>query len=521
MYYEEAEGKIYCDGANAEVRYSGEVESLKECSPMFREVFCLRLAQEVITTTTNDMNAWQALEQRAEQIIRHGYMTGQIQNETHISLKQEIYNRAVSLSHGVRTAKSTSEAATVHGTDYAGMKNPRNIEEIRVCRQSAGSVRDKLLQLYPWVFARKSAELTPAGTISGWSNGYVLPSDCLDVLAVLCDGEPADFEAVNDRVYCNGENASVRYTARVEDMGKWSSGFVDVFCYELAEEIISATTGSNEQVAILEQKKQALIADAYKTGTIKTETRIPVKQELYNRAIGLVKGLKTEKAEVLDTRYEDEISACRRGYDSIRDRLLQSYAWIFARKTEIPAQLSASVPGWRYTYLLPADCLKVNAVIGHDRRAGMAGTGCECVNVSEYSDTVELVDWETAGQELYANRDVVYVRYTARVEDYREWCAAFREAFVILLAIEVALNVVGDQNIIAILEQRLARIIEDARMNGLIRDETRLPVQRESVRAGNVGRMYLDYSGIPTWPCGDRRGRRLCYEDGTGKLCEW
>ena len=340
VYYEEAEGKIYCDGANADVRYSGEVESLKECSPMFREVFCLRLAQEVITTTTNDMNAWQALEQRAEQIIRHGYMTGQIQNETHISLKQEIYNRAVSLSHGVRTAKSTSEAATVQGTDYAGMKNPRNIEEIRVCRQSAGSVRDKLLQLYPWVFARKSAELTPAETISGWSNGYVLPSDCLDVMAVLCDGEPADFEAVNDRVYCNGENASVRYTARVEDMAKWSSGFVDVFCYELAEEIISATTGSNEQVAILEQKKQALIADAYKTGTIKTETRIPVKQELYNRAIGLLKGLKTEKAEVLDTRYEDEISACRRGYDSIRDRLLQSYAWIFARKTEIPAQLS-------------------------------------------------------------------------------------------------------------------------------------------------------------------------------------
>ncbi len=520
VYYEEADGNVYCDGANAEVRYSVEVMSLKDCSPMFREVFCLRLAQEVITSTTNDINAWQALEQRAEQIIRHGYMTGQIQNETHISLKQEVYNRAISLSHGARTLKSTSESATTQGIDYGGLKNPRNIEEIRVCRQSSGSVRDKLLQLYPWVFARKSAELTPTGTISGWDNGYILPSDCLDVLTVLCDGEPADFEAVNDRVYCNGANASARYTARVEDMAKWSSGFVDVFCYELAEEIISATTGSNEQVVVLEQKKQALIADAYKTGAIKTETRIPVKQELYNRAIGLVKGLKTEKADVLDTRYEDEISACRRGYNSIRDRLLQSYAWVFARKTEIPAQLSANVPGWRYTYLLPSDCLKVNAVIGQDRRASMPGSDCECVNISEYPDAVELANWETAGHELYANRDVVYVRYTACVEDYREWCAAFTEAFVLLLAIEVALNVVGDKNIVVILEQRLARVIEDAQASGLIREDTRLPVQRESERAGNVGRMYLDYSGIPTWPCGDRYGRRMCDEAGAGKFCE-
>ena len=170
--------------------------------------------------------------------------------------------------------------------------------------------------------------------------------------------------------------------------------------------------------------------------------------------------------------------------------------------------------------MLPDDCLRVIAVISNDRRSNWGG-GLTCRNVSDYSDNVELTDYETAGRELYANRDVVYVRYTARVTDSSKWTALFTEALVILMAIEVALNVVGDKNIIAILEQRLARLIEDAQMNGVIRDDTRLPKQKESIRTDSINRMYLDYSGIPTFPCNDYLGRRPCYEGGTGQLCGW
>ena len=524
VYYEETADRILCDGDGAAARYSSEVESLSNCPPMFREVFCQRLAQEVILSTTNDMNTWQALEQKIAQIIQHGYMNGQIQNETHISLKYKMYNRAISLARGVRSLKSTSEAAAAQGIDYAGMKNPRNIEELNVCRQSTERVRDKLLQLYPWEFARRNATLSSDYAITGWENGYKLPDDCLTVLTVLVDGEPVDYETSRGSlIYCNGAGAILRYTGRVESESLWSPAFVDAFCYELAEEIISATTGSNESIALLEQKKQALIADAYKIGAIKTETRIPARQELYNRAIGLVKGLKTEQPDILDNRYEDELSTCRRSHDSIRDRLLQSYAWVFCRKTETPAQLFESVPGWRYTYQLPSDCLKVIAVISNDRRSGW-GMESSCRNISDFSDMVELTDYETAGQELYSNRDVVYVRYTARIEDTTKWPSMFTEAFVILLAIEIAFNVVGDKNIIAILEQRLVRLIEDARMNGVIKEETKLPKQRESVRVGGVNRQYLDYSGFPTMPCGlgdYHYGRRPYYEGGTNELCGW
>ena len=142
--------------------------------------------------------------------------------------------------------------------------------------------------------------------------------------------------------------------------------------------------------------------------------------------------------------------------------------------------------------------------------------------VSDFSDMVELTEYETAGRELYANRDVVYVRYTARIEDNTKWAAVFTETLVILMAIEVALNVVGDKNIIAVLEQRLARLIEEAQMNGVIKEETGLPKQRESHRTGAVNRMYMDYSGIPTMPCGNfLAGRRPCYEGRTDELCGW
>ncbi len=518
--YEETDEFILSNASeDMTMRYTKSVEDIAHFDPIFKEVLCYELAQEIAAALMWNTEAITLLSQKEQLLIQDAYRTGAIQEETRIPLKEEIYNRAIGLTRGVRSLKPTSDVTGKQGMDNFSYANDRTDAEIRACRRCSESARDKLLQMYPWTFARKNTDLTSTGTISGWSNGYTLPLDCMQTLTILVNNEPVDYEVIGGNVYCNGAGASIRYTSKVEDMTQWPAGFVNVFCYELAEEIISATTGSNEEIALLEQKKQALIVEGYKIGTIKTETRIPAKLELFNRAIGLVKGLKTVNPDMKDVRYEDELSACRRGHDSIRDRLLQSYAWVFCRKTETPAQMSESVPGWKYTYLLPEDCLKVIAVIGRDRRADW-NNEYTCRNVSDYPDVVELMEYETAGQELYANRDVVYVRYTARIEDSTQCGAIFTEAFVILLAIEVALNVVGDKNIIAILEQRLARLIEDARMNGVIREETGLPKQRESQRVGGINRQYLDYSGFPTLPC-DYYGRRPCYEGGTGELCGW
>lgn len=523
--FEEANDVILCNASgDMSMRYIKAVTEISQMNAVFKEVLCYELAQEISAVLSWNADAISLFAQKEQALIQNAYRTGAIQEEVRVPLKQEIYNRAIGLARGVRTLKTTSDVAVQQGVDNYGILNDRTNAEIQACKRCYESVRDRTLQMYPWAFARMNAMLFEvSASVNGWSNSYALPDNCLTVLTVIVDDEPVDYEVIGCNLYCNGAGASIRYTGRVEDTSLWSPAFVDALCYELAEEIISATTGSNEGVAVLEQKKQALIADAYKMGAIKTETRIPAKLELFNRAIGLVKGLKTEQPDILDNRYEDELSACRRCYASMRDRLLQSYSWVFARKTETPALLSESVPGWKYTYMLPDDCLRVIAVIGKDRRADW-GMERECRNISDFSDMVELTEYETAGRELYANRDVVYVRYTAKIDDSTKWAAMFTEALVILMAIEVALNVVGDKNIIAILEQRLSRLIEEAQMNAVIRDDTRLPKQRESQRTGAVNRMYLDYSGIPTLPCETGYPyimRRPCYEGGTNQLCCW
>ena len=438
---------------------------------------------------------------------------------------RELCEQAIGLLRGKRLILSADELAWLNALDYANLVKAHAQDEAVVCALHFERVRDRLQQMYPWVFARKHYQYVS-------SVGGKLPDDCLTVLCVLQDGKPIEYDIRNEILQPNNAD-EVIYTAKVPTISHWPPIFCDVFIYSLAIEICPAVTGKPEYTQLLEQKMQGLIHQAQQIGAIKGETRLTFGEELYNRAIGLVRGQRTVKEtsttatqQGLDTagfvndRMTAEYQACVRAADSVRDYLLSGCAWVFARRTEIPARLSESVPGWRYTYMLPADCLRVIAVIGQDRRSSWGGDAT-CRNISDFSENVELTEYETAGKELYTNRDVVYVRYTARIEDSSKWDAVFTEAFVIKLAIEVALNVVGDKNIVAILEQRLARLIEDAKMSGAIREETRLPKQRESIRAGAVNRQYLDYSGIPTLPCADNYGRWACYEVGTNELCGW
>ena len=144
--------------------------------------------------------------------------------------------------------------------------------------------------------------------------------------------------------------------------------------------------------------------------------------------------------------------------------------------------------------------MKVIAVIAPDRRANFVN-GCDCVNVSEYSDNVELTDFETTDKMLCTNREVVYIRYTSRIEDTSKFTGTFTDALVIMLAIEVAYNVTDDKPRIQLLEQKLAMLIQEAKDNGEIKQESGLPKQRGSLRSTAREMPYLDYSGIPTMPC--------------------
>ena len=184
----------------------------------------------------------------------------------------------------------------------------------------------------------------------------------------------------------------------------------------------------------------------------------------------------------------------------MRDKLLSSYAWVFARKTDTPAMLSETVPGYKYTFALPSDCLKVINVITKDYRS-VYNRENNCEYMPEYPENVELVNYETTASELYTNCSAIYIRYTYKIEDITKWAAEFTEAFCVRLAVEIAFNTKLEPNVIKFLEQRYTQIIQEAQISRAINDESGLPKFREARRHTARQVPYLDYSGIPTRPC--------------------
>jgi len=386
--------------------------------------------------------------------------------------------RAIGFVRGKRLTLSANEKSMLEALDYDGLANAHAQDEAVTCARHFEFVRDRLLQLWPWTFARNTASLTSTGTEAGWSKAYSLPGDCLSVLAVLSNGEPVEWEEAAGKLLCNAASVSIRYTAKVTNTNKWAPAFEDAFCAALASEIAAAVMGDPNAIQLMEQRAQLSIQRAWQIGAIQPETRIPLKDELCNRAIGLIRGQRlpastsavaqeggADYAGLLNIRQQEETAACKRAFDSVRDRLLSLHPWVFARKTAAPAKLTASVTGWKYAYALPSGCLKTLNVI--------------------YRDKV-LAHFEITDK-LLCNHDPIEIRYTARITDTAKWSPEFTDAFCAALASEVEMAVTGRADIAAALEQKSQAIIQQAYMNGAIRSPSGLQVRSNH---------WLDYSGL-------------------------
>jgi hypothetical protein len=202
---------------------------------------------------------------------------------------------------------------------------------------------------------------------------------------------------------------------------------------------------------------------------------------LCERALSLIRGKRLEltgadrsRLEALDYDglvsggAQEEAISCVRYFAGVRDELLSLYPWVFARKSAAPAQLGVNpLPGWEYAFSLPADCLKVLAVTWNGRRS-----------LFRY--------YEIVGRTMGANVSPLHIMYTARITDTNLWDGAFSDAFCALLAGEMGASVMGEPQLIGMMEQRAALHIANARAAGLIAEAAQLPFELPE---------YLDYSG--------------------------
>tara|TARA_R110002072_G_scaffold247228_2_gene406390 strand:+ start:4129 stop:4758 length:630 start_codon:yes stop_codon:yes gene_type:complete len=137
-------------------------------------------------------------------------------------------------------------------------------------------------------------------------------------------------------------------------------------------------------------------------------------------------------------------------FDHVRDKLLRSHPWNFAKKYISPAALSGTVPGlWTYMYLYPADALRV---LGITNPAGREAPPLQYETGRNAADQYcVFTDAEDA--------EIVYV---SRVTNPEEFDTEFTVAFSYALASSVAMALTGDSNIAAKLEQQAQLTLNSA-----------------------------------------------------------
>jgi len=189
--------------------------------------------------------------------------------------------RAIGLVRGKRLVLSSSEKSMLEALNYEGLADAHAQDEAVACARHFEFTRDRLLAAHPWVFARKlavPARLTSAPSGAGWEYAFTLPSGCLKMLNVLCDGKVlAHYEIAGGTLLCGHESVSVRYTARITDTSQWASEFCDAFCAALAGEIAAAVIGDTNAIQLMEQRAQIAIQDGYRSGAIRSPAGLPVK----------------------------------------------------------------------------------------------------------------------------------------------------------------------------------------------------------------------------------------------------
>jgi hypothetical protein len=111
-----------------------------------------------------------------------------------------------------------------------------------------------------------------------------------------------------------------------------------------------------------------------------------------------------------------EALACVRHFAQIRDALLETYPWIFARKSAALAQLASSFGGWKYSYTLPSDCAKL-------------------LDLTWERFSIER--WEQAGSSVGCEYKPVTARYTAKITAPASWPAIFETVMTARLAAHI------------------------------------------------------------------------------------
>lgn len=158
----------------------------------------------------------------------------------------------------------------VQGIDLSAIEIPAHA--------AYANVVSELLELYPWSFATKRAQLAkmvdpPA---FGFSAQYTLPADAMYVLDLFSSSsgdkiKPDEYEIEGISILTDAPNVYARYISRGTRPSLFSESFVTAVTYGIAVRLARLTQGDAQQIQLLEQgydkyKNIARLNDTAKAG---------------------------------------------------------------------------------------------------------------------------------------------------------------------------------------------------------------------------------------------------------------
>lgn len=198
--------------------------------------------------------------------------------------------------------------------------------------------------------------------------------------------------------------------------------------------------------------------------------------QICNQAIGWLGGNRITSLDDGTT----EANLCKDNYEYLRDAVLETVDWSFAKK-QVRLTPLAATPDFRYDqqFLLPADLLRI-------------------ITAGNKDDFTDILEWEPAVNSsnqhvCYANCDVLYLLYVSRVEDATRFSPLFSQALANRLAADLAIPLTENAGLAQRYWQLYERkLIEAANSDGV-------QGRQQKIKSGplrnirNYDRTYLGY----------------------------
>lgn len=146
---------------------------------------------------------------------------------------------------------------------------------------------------------------------------------------------------------------------------------------------------------------------------------------------------------------------CKIHYDLQRRVLLRSYTWGFAMKTVKLALINTKIPGWKYVYAYPNDCVMARKIFNEDNTWS--------VLEKNFKGNVDQVILNDNTKALVCNYPDAFLQYIYDVKDAALFTDDFAQALSYYLAGAICVPLTGAQALAQQMQQIGSQLLAEAK----------------------------------------------------------